>query len=342
MKRKNAIFHPLVIFIISQLAWLSLLGLWIYWFISNYIIFNQVGNRLAPQMAPKATNVFALILGVCLLLFLLLGMYLIFSFLYRQRQITQLYDNFIANITHELKSPLASIQLYLETLNSRDVPQPRRREFLNLMLQDANRLQNLINNILQISGLQKKKTVYHFSIYNADSLVLQLVKDAEQKFKLPAGKIRISGRAGKSIVADVNALGMVFDNLVDNALKYSMDSQPVSVRVSDAGRQVVVEVIDRGIGIEIKDQKRIFQKFQRVYYSYSPNVKGTGLGLYLVREIVKYHGGKISVHSGGKNTGCTFHLEFPVYQAKKKGYIQSLLKLTQKNKEAESGELYNE
>ncbi|MBN1998185.1 HAMP domain-containing histidine kinase [candidate division KSB1 bacterium] len=342
MKRKSTIFHPLFIFIISQLAWLSLLGLWIYWFVSNYIIFNQVGNRLAPQMVPKATNIFALVLGVCLLLFLLLGMYLIFSFLNRQRQITQLYDNFIANITHELKSPLASIQLYLETLNTREVPLQRRQEFLNLMLQDANRLQNLINNILQISGLQKKINVYHFSIYNADALISQIIKETEQKFKLSAGKVRITGAANKSIVADVNALKMVFDNLVDNALKYSMNEHPITVHLAAHVQNVVVEIIDRGIGIELNDQKKIFQKFQRVYYSYSPNVKGTGLGLYLAKEIVKYHGGKISVYSRGKNTGTTFRVEFPVYHAKKKGYIQYLLKLTQKNKEAESEEFEDE
>ena len=121
MKRFGFILHPLVIFISAQFAWLSLLGIWIYWYINNYIIFTTVEDKISPQLIDKNTNIIALVTGLFLLVAILAGMYLIYIYLTRQLKLTSLYDNFIANVTHELKSPLASIQLHLETLLLRDL-----------------------------------------------------------------------------------------------------------------------------------------------------------------------------------------------------------------------------
>ena len=137
MKKRHFLKHPVVIFVLAQLAWLSLVGIWIYWYISNYIIFELAEDKVSPQLVSKSLNLFALITGLFLLVAVLTGMYMIFIYLNKQLHLTKLYDNFIGNVTQELKSPLASIQLYLETMNIRKVPRAKQKEFFALMMKDA-------------------------------------------------------------------------------------------------------------------------------------------------------------------------------------------------------------
>jgi len=143
MKKRHFLRHPVVIFVLAQLAWLSLVAIWIYWYISNYIIFDKVGDKISPQLVSKSANLIALITGLFLLVAILLGMYLIFIYLNKQIKLAKLYDNFIGNITHELKSPLASIQLYLETINMRD--QTKRISFINDARRQSSQLSHQFN-----------------------------------------------------------------------------------------------------------------------------------------------------------------------------------------------------
>jgi two-component system phosphate regulon sensor histidine kinase PhoR len=333
MKRWRSLFHPVVVFILAQLAWLSLLGLWIYWYVSNYIIFNMVGDRISPKLISKSTHPSALILAVVLLMAILASMYLIFIYLNRQLQLTRLYDNFIANVTHELKSPLASIRLYLETLKMRTVPRKKQNEFYTLMIDDAHRLQNLIDSILEISGLEQKQIAHNFQVFNAQDTITSLVEKSAEQFKLPENTISITGSADCPFVVDRDAMKIVFDNLIDNAIKYSEKAPAITIDMSTTLKNVFIRIKDEGIGISAKDRKKVFQKFQRIYSDNNPNVKGTGLGLYWAREIIKYHGGRISVSSRGKNLGSTFIIELPIYRSSKTRYINYLLKLTKKNRE---------
>ena len=331
MKKRHFLRHPVVIFVLAQLAWLSLVGIWIYWYISNYIIFDKVGDKISPQLVSKSANLITLLIGLFLLVAILLGMYLIFIYLNKQIKLAKLYDNFIGNITHELKSPLASIQLYLETMNMRDVPRSKQKEFISLMMQDANRLKYLINSILKISGLEQKKIYFNFEVCESESIVYTLIDNARQQFKLPQKAIQIIGSAPCQCVTDRDALKIAFDNLIDNATKYSADNVQLTIRLSCNSKKFIMEFTDQGIGISAKNQKDVFKKFHRIYDQNSPNVKGTGLGLYWVKEIIKYHGGKISVISAGKDSGSTFKIELPIYQTSKQRYINSLLKISLKN-----------
>jgi len=333
MKAWHFFIHPVLVFILAQLAWLSLLGIWIYWYITNYIIFNRVGDKLSPQIISKNTNVIALVTGIILLVAVLVAMYLIFIYLNRQLSLTRLYDHFIANITHELKSPLTSIQLYLETMRMRDVSKQRENEFIGLMIKDANRLNNLINSILEISGIEKKKVAYTYRIYTAQKVVHSLIDEAIEQFKLPETSIRIEGSAPCQCVVDRDALKIVFDNLIDNSIKYSTEPVDITLNLKYTSKKFIVEFADRGIGISPKDQTRVFNKFHRIYDKHIPSVKGTGLGLYWVKEIIKTHGGKVSVFSEGKNKGSRFRIELPIYQASKKRYINHLLRITKRRKE---------
>ncbi len=315
MKRRINFIHPLLIFIFMQVAWISLLGLWIYWYVSNYIIINQVGKRLVPKVtASPVSQLSALIVGLFLLVFILAGFYFIFIYLTRQININRLYETFIANFTHELKSPLASIQLYLETLQRREIPRDKQKEFIAQMLSDTQRLKQVIDSILDISQIEQKKKIFELQLQPVQRTVFDLISNCMDRFKLNNNQLIIKGKVKGYWLVDQTAMQMAFSNLIDNAIKYSPKREPITVRLLQQKQQFCIEFIDRGIGIEKEVQKHIFQKFYRVSASYMPDIRGTGLGLYLVKEIVKAHFGQITVKSEGLKKGTTFRLCFPLKQ----------------------------
>ncbi|HDL18786.1 MAG TPA: HAMP domain-containing histidine kinase [Bacteroidetes bacterium] len=338
MKKSNDLILHIFIFVTAQLAWFLLLGLWIYWYVTNYILLNKVGGKISPQIITGTTNIIALVSGIVLLVMLSISMSLIFVYLNRQLNLTRLYDNFIANVSHELKSPLSSIQLYLETMHKMPVPRDKQHEFLNLMLKDVKRLNHLINSILYLSSLEQKKMVkqvtYDYYVYNADSIIRQVIGEALSEFKFPGKSVSIEGHVDCQCVIDRNWLKIVIKNLIDNAVKYSPNKAQIDIRLSTGTKKFYIEFSDQGVGIAPRNQKKIFSKFERIYNPASPNVKGTGLGLYWVKQIVAYHGGKISVESAGLNRGTTFKIALPIYEVSKKRYINRLLRLSKKYKPA--------
>lgn len=325
VKKRTTFFRPILIFVLAQLAWLSLVGLWIYWYVSNYITLKQVGQKLPPQIAVKGPSVITLIWGLILLVIVLLGMYFIFIYLTRQTSITRLYDSFIASVTHELKSPLASIQLYLETLMYRRVPPEKQREFLASMMQDSRRLEGLINSILDISAIEQRKMAFHYRLYRAETVVTELVAEAREQFKLGDNIIRLAGRGECSCVIDRASFKIVINNLIDNAVKYSPAPPRIQVQMLCLEKVFQLSISDNGIGIPESERKKIFHKFYRISGAVSPNIKGTGLGLYMVQEIVHAHGGKISVAEGPGGKGSTFTIELPIYPLARKRYLKRLL-----------------
>lgn len=339
MRRQRGTFFYILIFVLAQLAWFSLLGLWIYWYVSNYLLLSSVGEQISSKFIAEGTSVFPLVVGLILLVFLSVAMSLIFIYLNKQMNLTRLYDTFISNVTHELKSPLSSIQLYLETLKSRPVTAENQHRFFSIMLKDIDRLNKLINSILYLSALDyrrmKRKMTHDYAVYDAGSIFHELVAESAEQFKLADGALQVSGNLTARCVVDRGWFKIVFDNLIDNAIKYSLDSVQIAVRFLQQDSRIIIEFSDKGIGIAERDQQKIFNKFQRLERQEVPSVKGTGLGLYWVREIVKMHGGRISVHSDGVNRGTTFRIELPVYPAARKKYIDRLLKRSRKEKARE-------
>lgn len=318
MRRKHSFVYNLVIFILAQLVWLAVLLLWIYWYVKNNLIFEQVGENISPQIVYDAPSVFPFVGGIVLLTGLSVSLVLIFRHLNIQIKLNALYDNFIANVTHELKSPLSSIQLYLETLNSRDVPEEKKKEFYGLMMRDAERLKNLVNSILEIASMDKKKFYKDFEIYKADETIKKIILESVEQFQLNESAVKFSGDAGCDILLDRNSIKTVFDNLVDNAIKYSVSPLEILIKFKRNTKKIEIEFSDNGIGIQNDEIKKIFQKFHRIYDKDIPNVKGTGLGLYVVREIIKNHKGKVFAFSEGKGMGAKFKIELPIYIEKNK------------------------
>ncbi len=336
IKRWHSYFYHILIFIFAQVAWLTLLALWIYWYVSNYIIFSRVGNTFSTQMAPEGRNVFALVSGLVLMVAISVAMSLLFRRLSVQYNLTGLYDNFIANVTHELKSPLASIQLYLETMQRHEVPPQKQKEFIALMLKDTGRLNNLINAILEIPALEHKKIAHQFTIEPAALFVPRLLEEAREQFKVPDSAIELRGSVSCSCVVDVNAMRIVFFNLVDNGIKYRLKTFHMTVTMQSDSRHLILTFRDEGIGIPAREKDNVFKKFYRIYDHDVPNVKGTGLGLYWVREIIKYHGGTITLSSPGKFKGATFKITLPIYNVSRRRYLAKLIERTKLNSRGEA------
>jgi len=341
LKKINSYVFYILVFILAQLAWMALLGLWIYWYVSNSIIFEEVGEQLSPQLDIDSPSTFIFVGGIILIVAVAFGMSVIFRNLNVQIRLNRLYDNFIANITHELKSPLAAIQLYLETLNSRELSAENKTKFINFMMNDANRLNNLINTILEISRLEQKKIAHDYSVFNGSKIIRALIQESAEQFQLEVDKIKFIDNSDARIVIDKNAMKIVIDNLVDNAVKYSAGKPEIEVKIENNNKQFVIVFTDKGIGVEQKQTKKIFKKFYRVSDNNIPSVKGTGLGLYWVKEIIKSHGGKIFCTSEGINKGTTFQIELPIYGVSKKQLIKNLLKMKNKrSKHKNSGNEY--
>lgn len=316
MRGKHSLFYHILIFIIAQLVWLSLLGIWIYWYVSNYIIYERVGDQVSPQLLYDVQNALPFVLGLILLIGLSFITSIIFRDLNVQLRLRELYDNFISNVTHELKSPLSSIQLYLETLRQRDVPPDKQKEFLDIMMTDADRLQRLINSILEISAQEKKKSFKDYKVYSADDFLKKMIEESFQRFRVKKENYTIEGKADCSIAAVKESLKIVFDNLVDNAVKYSTNLPDIKVRLICTPNKLIIDFSDKGIGIPPKERKKIFRKFYRINNKDNPNVKGTGLGLYHVRQIIKLHKGKIYLANESITRGSVFRIELPRYTKK--------------------------
>jgi len=287
-----------------------LLGLWITWYVANVISAGKAG--LVAGRSPLfdlTTTVF--VLGLVFLCTLLVGLTLIFISLARQVNINKTYDNFIASVTHELKSPLASIRLHLETLAFRSVDGKRAAGLLGLMVRDADRLESLINTILEIASFEKQEVKQKLETYSAEELIQELVEQAMADFQIQDWAMDVHGCRDACIKVDPHAIKRVIDILVDNAVKYSVGPAVLRLRCFAHRRRFVVEFSDQGIGIPKESLRKIFRKFYRVEHRASPNVKGTGLGLFWASEIVRLQRGSIVAESddGG---GALFRITLPL------------------------------
>jgi signal transduction histidine kinase len=261
----------------------------------------------------NARRVTPLILGIISFALIIAGLIVYTVFLVLEIKRNEDHDTFINAVTHELKTPIASMRLYLQTLQSRDVDESRRREFYDIMLADADRLHRTVEQVLKagVSG-QKAKIVARAPVDMA-ALTRECVQLALVRHHLDAGAIALDAHDAHLVVnGDADELGTVVTNLLDNAVKYSGGSVSVTVSVAAPAPDTVwVRVQDRGVGIPRKQLKRIFKRFYRVQARGLGHIKGTGLGLYIVRSIARAHGGRVFAQSEGEGRGATFTLELP-------------------------------
>jgi len=256
-----------------------------------------------------------LILGVILFALIIAGIIAYTVFLVMEIQRNEEHDSFINAVTHELKTPIASIRLYLETLQSRPVSEEQRRQFYEIMLADAQRLHQTVDQVLRAGvAREKPRGAARTAVVDMAAVARECVDVALSRHHLQPGSIQLESHEGRRLTVrgDAEELRTVITNLLDNAVKYSGTDVRVAVAVaSPAPDTVWVRVQDRGVGIPKKQLKRIFNRFYRVQTRTLKQVKGTGLGLYIVRSIARAHGGRVFAQSEGEGRGATFTLELP-------------------------------
>jgi two-component system, OmpR family, sensor histidine kinase SenX3 len=253
------------------------------------------------------------LLGIIFFGAIVAGLILNTSFLVREIRKNEQHDSFINAVTHELKTPIASIRLYLQTLQRRELEEAQRRDFYRLMIEDTDRLSKTVEQVLE-AGRAGARKAEHVEVDFA-SLVEGCVETARNSHHLQPGALRyessLNGR-GSEVTGDPEDLRTAVSNLLDNAVKYSGNEIDISVHLDLAEQErFVLRVQDRGMGIPRNELKSIFKRFYRVRGRALAQVRGTGLGLFLVRTIAKRHGGRVSAESAGEGKGATVILELP-------------------------------
>jgi signal transduction histidine kinase len=262
----------------------------------------------------NARRVTPLVLGVISFALIIAGLIVYTVFLVLEIKRNEDHEVFINAVTHELKTPIASMRLYLQTLQSRHVDEKQRREFYDIMLADADRLQRTVEQVLKAGASSQKPKIVAQAPVDMGALARESVDLAVLRHHLQPGAMALEAHDGHvlTVRGDAEELRTVLTNLLDNAVKYSGDAVRVTVSVAAPSPDTVwVRVQDRGVGIPRKQLKRIFNRFYRVQARGLKQVKGTGLGLYIVRSIARAHGGRVFAQSEGEGRGATFTLELP-------------------------------
>jgi two-component system, OmpR family, sensor histidine kinase SenX3 len=262
----------------------------------------------------NARSVTPLIWGILAFALIIAGIIVYTVFLVMEIKRNEDHDTFINAVTHELKTPIASIRLYLETLQSRDLTDAQKRQFYEVMLADADRLHRTVDQVLKAGVIREKRKERAHVPVDVSALARECVDLAALRHHLAPGTIALELQAEQplGVLGDPEDLRTVLTNLLDNAVKYSGDNLRVTVTVAAPTPETVwIRVHDRGIGIPRAQLKRIFKRFYRVQVRGFKPVKGTGLGLYIVRAIARAHGGRVFAHSEGEGHGATFTVELP-------------------------------
>jgi two-component system, OmpR family, sensor histidine kinase SenX3 len=257
------------------------------------------------------------VLGIVFFLPIIAGMVLNTIFLVREIRRNEQHDSFINAVTHELKTPVASIRLYLQTLQTRELDEAKRREFYRIMLEDSDRLLQTIEQVLQAgSSGSRWRRIARTKVDLAD-VARDCVELARTRYHLTTGALtyeqHLRQQSTKPIViGDPDELKAAVWNLIDNAIKYSTGQVQVRVVLDETdGQRFAIRVIDQGVGISPAELKRIFRRFYRIPASVAIRAKGSGLGLFIVRSVAKRHGGRAFAESEGQGRGSTFTLLLP-------------------------------
>jgi signal transduction histidine kinase len=229
----------------------------------------------------------------------------------REARLNERQSNFVSAVTHELKTPVASLKLYLDTLELRELGEGRRREFYKTMRQDIERLNGTINNVLN-AAMYTDRPVVDPQPLDLARLVGRAIELTRTRHQLPAEAIRCEGPESLALMGDAQALETAVLNLLDNAVKYSKDRVQVNVALGAHGDgQAFLRVRDHGVGISRAHLAVIFRRFYRIGTEVRRSRPGTGLGLFIVRSVVKSHHGTISAESPGPDGGSVFTMTLP-------------------------------
>jgi signal transduction histidine kinase len=288
MKRPFVIFYAIIIYAVAELVW------WGYMLVT-----------LQPQRTGMILGE-----GSMFVIVFTAGAISLHKSIKKERRLQEQKKNFLMSVTHELKSPLASIKLLLQTIQKRDLTKQQVHDFINKSLLDIERLDDMVENMLLASKIDNRSYTFPKAQFNLSALVDNVVNRLQlNKCDLTQQLINAEIEPKIEITGDKFALTSVVTNLIENAIKYSGPCEVVDVKLYLKDSRIFLEVADHGIGIADAEKGRIFDRFYRVGSEETRNTKGTGLGLYIVKEVLNQHEASISVKDNAP-TGSVFEVVF--------------------------------
>lgn len=271
----------------------------------NRAVFDATVKSVDQELNKQSLMIYgeASVFGLSLLI----GLYLIRRAHIKELEASEQQNNFILAVTHELKSPLTSVKMGLETMGRRVLDEDIRQELIDDSLHESNRLEQLIDNLLYTSRVQGNHA-FNLTITNIDAALSTFLQQMEKHF-LPH-KINVDLQSGANVSIDQQAMEIVYSNLIENSIKYAPGSD-VKITSKNVGNNVVLTFEDQGPGILVKHRNKIFEKFYRIGDEEVRKTKGTGLGLYIVKQIIQGQKGRIKVKDNNP-TGCVIEIKLPI------------------------------
>lgn len=286
---KNPVFilYLLVIYVTLQFGW---------WLFLIYRLYNQL--YVDDTILQKKT-IMLLGEGSVFFVILIIGVSILLRAFKQERELNQQQENFVLSVTHELKTPISSVKLFLQTLQKRELSPEKREEIYDRSLLEINRLDSLVNNLLLTRSIENNNYFLYKAPLNLKEFISEKLSLLEKSI-LKDHKISINLT---EVTLEVDHLGFesIFVNLIENAAKYSPAGSTISVRLEENKQEVVLTILDQGSGIDKKKRTRVFSKFYREENEMTRKSKGTGLGLYIVNFLVKKHNGQINLTENSPN-----------------------------------------
>lgn len=309
---KRPILLSVIAFIVVVVTATALTVWWNVLLVQNHRILIQMTAAAKDPSKANLPLALMMIIGLLCSVVIVLGIVYMFLRLIRSVQLNLAQSQFIAAVTHELKSPVAALQIMFETIRDPSTPAEKRREFEQYMENDLRRLRLLVEQVLDTARLEHLTADKGTDDVDVAELLSSCTGFMETRLKTTGSQIRLAGDISGTFVRGNRRLLMTaFANIFDNAVKYSRGPATIDVRVDRTQKWVAIEVHDNGIGIPRKEQKKIFRRFYRAPDATLQAKPGTGLGLYFARLAVRSQGGNLSVSSAGPGQGSTFKVELP-------------------------------
>ncbi len=299
-----------------QILWAAILTLWVIWFVGRRREIERLASQLNPSLLPTddTSVVVLIVVGIVMLSLLGAGTIMLFAWGQRLSSLIQQQRNFVSSVTHELRTPLASIHLAYETLTGRELPEATKNQILTMSRIDIERLIRLVNQILISSRLDRGLSMFNDDI--RDNKVDKSLRAILGTLAHLDANIqeRIQIKCDPSLVwhGSQNAFNIIAGNLIENAIKYSSPKSPIVVEATSQNNEFTLAISDRGLGLNKRDRKKIFKMFYRGGDARSRAIPGTGLGLFIVKTTVEQLGGIIDVTSPGPGEGSTFRVTLPI------------------------------
>jgi len=326
MKQSPWFFHPIFIFVLSIIALGISLFLYIYWYVEVSSGFQLLAEKfdLQPgQMGEPRTWMVVAVLSILVSL-ILLGILNIFVYYQKTMHLYRLQNNFINNFTHELKTPVTSMRLYLNTFAKHKLPRKDQLKYIQYMLQDIDGLSENINRILNLARIESKQYKREFEPLDLADVIRQFVDHHKHIFKDAQITIPNTPDAAYPYLINRPLFEMLLMNLVTNSIKYNDSVLPeIDISFTKDKKKLRIKLKDNGIGFKRRKRRKIFKKFYQIGSSDDMSAKGTGLGLHVAQNIARIHKGKITAKSPGIGRGSTFTITLP--------YTEKIIERTRKH-----------